>query len=280
MHRRQFHRLGAGAGLRAHRFPHRRGRGRRALRGDQGARHRWPGQRTERRRTDALRDRRPTRLPAARRGLRLHRGAPAPGRTRPGRGGRRARPAAHRPVQGQRHLSGRFPLHRQLPDRRHRCAEEGRAGQPGDHRQDRGNLRRARLGALPRGQRRTARQRSHLWSPWATAGQPRSGGQAGRPASAQGSPGAVLPRDRPGRHRDGARPDRHRRRPADGVSGDPPVLFPDRQGAMRVERRDRRPAPSAGTAGPRSLRPGTIGRGAPAASRHARSSPPAPACRW
>ncbi len=268
VHRRQLHRLGKRAGLRAHRLPHRRSAGQRRLRGHQAAGHGRPGHPAERRRADALRDRRPARLSAARRGLRLHRRAAAPGRPRPRRPQRRPRPAAHRPVQGQRHLSRRLPLHRQLPDRRHRRSEEGRAREPGDHRQDRGDVRRTRLGPLPRNQHRTARQRSHLRPPRPPPGQPRDRGQARRAPRPQGGAGAVLPRDRPGRHRHGPGPDRHRRRAAHGLPGDPPVLLPGGQGALPTGGAHRRGQPCRRPATAGALRPGEPGRSRASPYRH------------
>ena len=90
-----------------------------------------------------------------------------------------------RSIQGQRDLARRFSLHRQLPDRRDRCGRQGPARQPGNHRQDLGNVQPARLGALQRSEHRTARQRGHLRSPRPAPGQPRSGDQTRRAPSDQ-----------------------------------------------------------------------------------------------
>ncbi|MDT4849170.1 hypothetical protein FQZ97_832810 [compost metagenome] len=172
VHRRQLHRLGKRAGLRAHRLPGGRSAGRQQFLREQARGFRWLGHAFLRWRTDALRNRRPARLSAAGCGLRLHPGHPGAGRQRSRCRTRRQGSAANRQLQGQRHLSGRFPLHRQLPDRRYRRGEKSPARQPGNHQQDRGNIRRTRLGRLPGSQHRTARQRSHLRPPRPAPGHP------------------------------------------------------------------------------------------------------------
>ena len=91
-HRRPAHRLGKRARLGAHRLSDRRVPRRRQLRRHQAAGHRRPGHAGRDRRADALRDRRPAALPAARRGLRFQPGH-ARGGGRASRAGAAARAA-------------------------------------------------------------------------------------------------------------------------------------------------------------------------------------------
>ena len=223
-HRRPAHRLASGPGLGPHRLPGARMPRRRAVHCHQATRHRGTGQPGCDQRADALRNRRPAPLPAARRELRLQRRDPGPGRVAPGPGQRRPWLSPRTRLQGVGHLRGRLSLHRATDRHRHRCVAEGAPHRRGDPGTDPGAVRAARPGRLQPHQHRSAGFRNCLLRRAGPHGwRPRSCVAAGGHASAESGPRAVCPRDRPGRHVMVARHHR-RRRPAESVCGDPPVL--------------------------------------------------------
>ena len=116
--------------------------------------------RAPRRRADALRDRRSARLPAARRQLRLPRGAHRAGRRRPRARQRRPRARADRTLQGVGDATGRLPLRRADGHRRHRCGGQGATHGRGHRRAHARLLAEAGLPDYTRGHDRTARRRN------------------------------------------------------------------------------------------------------------------------
>ena len=116
--RGNLHRLGPGAGLGRHGFSDRRMPRGWIVRDHQARRHRRPRDAGVGLRADALRDRRPGCLPAARRRLRLDRRSPRAGRHRSGRRHRRERPRALDQLQGLRDVRRRLSLARHADDRR------------------------------------------------------------------------------------------------------------------------------------------------------------------
>ncbi|PRD37549.1 UNVERIFIED_CONTAM: hypothetical protein NCL1_05854 [Trichonephila clavipes] len=259
VHRRQFHRLAdRGRRLRGHGLSvrgHSRGR---QLRGRQARGHRRRRDRGHGRRADALRDRRPARLPAAGRALRLHRRHADPGRPGPGAGAGRGRRHAAGHLQGLRHHAARQPHHLDLPHGRTRCRRQGRARVAGADRQVRAAVRREGLGPVQRDLGGAARRRGHVRParPRRRAGDARGGGEDRRQAQGEGRAGVVLQGAGAGRDRHGAGPDRLFRRPPERAAGGAAVVLQGAQARCRRHRRFRRQAHRRGDLRRLALGPG------------------------